>query len=310
MDLPEFIHNLEGDLKEIVSPEFETRIEKIERVPSLKRILKSEEGEGPHSFSARRIRTCVLYMDIRRSIVPGFKKEAQHKTKVYFAFLRIIVRAAEYYGGKVCNVAGDRVMVLFDTHKCFTRAVNTAFLLNTIAKDLLEPNFPHRTIRCGIGIDYGRIFVSKVQVSGWREGDENFNALVWLGKPTNRASKLTEAANRSLKSGEGLARLGRYYHAFREWSWRVVDEYANLFTMLGPKPMSVVTGPECQLKKAPAGDSPRVEPILVTGRVYRGLKEEHPDDVSLKRLWWRKKSIQVPNYTGDIFGIDVMFDCY
>ena len=310
MELPDFIKTLEKEVEKILSPEFQTEMRRIDHVPALKQILKSDEGEHEDRFTVRRIRTTVLYIDVRRSIQPGFKDQAHHKSKVYFTFLRLIVRAAEYFGGKVCSVVGDRVMVLFDEKNCFTKAINTAFLLNTVAQRLLEPSFPHRSIRCGIGIDYGRIMMSKVQVAGWQDGDEPFNSLVWLGKPTNRASKLTEAANRSLKTGEGVEKVGRYYHELKEWSWKLVDEYGSVFSLLGPKPPSMVTGPSCRLRRSPEEKTRDVEPILVTGRVYHGLQEEHPDDVSLKRLWWSKKSIHVPDYRGEIYGVDAVFDCF
>ncbi len=54
----------------------------------------------------------------------------------------------------------------------------------------------NKTIECGIGIDYGRVLVSKVGMYGVEEDEhkENETDCVWVGKTTNYASKYSDLA--------------------------------------------------------------------------------------------------------------------
>jgi hypothetical protein len=52
-------------------------------------------------------------------------------------------------------------------------------------------------ISCGIGIDYGRMLVTKTGVRRHGNEQQNYRSLVWLGRPANIASKLTDLANKT-----------------------------------------------------------------------------------------------------------------
>lgn len=60
----------------------------------------------------------------------------------------------------------------------------------------LKNNVNNKTIACGIGIDYGRVLVSKVGMYGVEENEqkENETDCVWVGKTTNYASKYSDLA--------------------------------------------------------------------------------------------------------------------
>ncbi len=306
MTLPDYLDHVNQEIAGIVAPSFTTKQMKLNKVPATDSDALRPTPAG--EFTAYRLKTTVLYVDIRRSVFPEVKRMAHDKIKVYLAFLKVMANAAEYHGGRVVDLAGDRMMVVFDEEDCYTDAINTAFLLNTVAQTILAPHFPHRTIRCGIGVDYGSILLSRVPVESDSEHRKFAQEMVWLGKPASRAAKLMAVANGSLTSANGVGNVGRAFHEVKEWSWRVLDEYTNMINVLGTRPMNVYTGPTCRLSKLDV-ESGRIEPILVTGRVLTGLRKERPDDVSLKRLWWRKKSLYVPNLKEEVFGANVIYTC-
>jgi adenylate cyclase len=305
MDVLTYLESLNREIDGIVSPDFQTKVKKLRQVSETEQVcVKSKHKED--LFNSCRIRTCVLYVDIRRQIHSDSEVKSRDKAKVYFAFLQLITGAAEFHGGRVCNLAADRMMVVFDEEDSFTDAVNTAYLLNTVAQTVLAPHFPHRSIHCGIGIDYGSLMVSRVPRRQNEEYESPSQDLVWLGKPAHQATKLMVVASSALTRDEGVEQIGRYFHGFKEWGWRVRDEYAGLINVLGTRPANQYTGPRGRLNNLDA-EPGRVEPILVSGRVLKGLKKSRPDDVSIKRLWWRKKAVHIAGYNGEVFGANVIY---
>jgi len=109
----------------------------------------------------------------------------------------------------VRGIIGDRVMVLFDPSTACTDAVNTATLMNSVCQDELNKHFNQDDVTCGIGIDYGRMLATKTGVR--RHGYErpNYRSLVWLGRPANVASKLTDLANKTTHHSRDIVRVAR-----------------------------------------------------------------------------------------------------
>ncbi|GBE30532.1 MAG TPA: adenylate/guanylate cyclase domain-containing protein [Bacteroidetes bacterium] len=307
MKLPEYLEHLSEEISGIVSSDFQSKVKKYSQVSKIVEACEKKKTKDDE-FTAFRMKTCVLYIDIRRSVLPEVHGRSRDKTKVYFAFLRVIANAAEFYGGVVVNQASDRMMVVFDDEDCFTEAVNTAYLLNTAAQNIFAPLFPHRAIRCGIGIDYGSLLVSRIPVTHRGDSVPTHHDIVWQGKPAHNASKLMATANGALAADDGVGQVGRAFHEIREWGWRVADEYANMMNMLGVSAANKYTGPKFQLARLDP-EPGRIEPILVSGRMLDGLRKHRPDDVSLKRLWWRKKAVKVPGFPGEVYGTNVIYTC-
>lgn len=71
--------------------------------------------------------------------------------------------------------------------------------------------FSNVDFHCGIGIDYGEMRVIKVGIE--RKGDENAEnkGLVWVGKPANLASRLTDFAGKTVED-EFYNVTGEFYH--------------------------------------------------------------------------------------------------
>jgi adenylate cyclase len=145
---------------------------------------------------AKMITTCVLYIDMRKSTDLSFAHKPQTVAKLYSAFVRAMTRTARHYGGHVRGIIGDRVMVLFDVANCFSNAVHCAIAMNTVAHHIINKHFRANEVRFGIGIDYGRMLVTKAGIRKRGSEQGNYRNLVWLGRPANVASKLTDAANK------------------------------------------------------------------------------------------------------------------
>lgn len=141
------------------------------------------------------IETCVLFVDIRNSVLLTKDKQVRTMGKIYSVFTHCVLLAAQYDGGYVRNIIGDRVMVVFSPEDCFRKAVYCAITINHIAS-MINDKFDNFEFKCGIGVDYGRISVMKVGVQ--KKGSENDDnkGLVWVGYPANFASRLTDSANK------------------------------------------------------------------------------------------------------------------
>lgn len=115
---------------------------------------------------------------------------------LYQGFLRAMMQCATMYGGRVRNIVGDRIMVVFPVKNACSNAVRTAIFMNSVAQNIVDKYFHDTEIRAGIGIDYGPMIVSKVGMEIADHDKGAYKNLVWLGKPANVASKLCDMANR------------------------------------------------------------------------------------------------------------------
>ena len=258
------------------------------------------------------IETCVLYIDIRKSTDLSFNHRRSTLAKLYSSFMRAMARCGGYYGRKVRNIVGDRLMVIFDRKDCFTNAINTAILMNSTSKYLLDKSFSHDEVRCGIGIDYGNVLVSKVGII--KRGSENTanKSLVWLGKPANIASKLTDKANRTTIVTTSTVQEGFHYTSIDEWSWIEVDT-PDFLDKLEETYSPVLRHPNeyfsCFFQSSRTTGQ-TTSPILMTETVFAGFKAAHPEARSLKENWWKGQSMSIPGYDKKIYGGDVVFTLF
>jgi adenylate cyclase len=103
-----------------------------------------------------------------------------------------MTRCAQVFGGEVRGIIGDRVMILFDSSSCFTNAVDTAVLINSVCQYVINKHFKHDEVSFGVGIDHGRMLATKTGVRRHGSAQQSYRSLVWLGRPANIASKLTD----------------------------------------------------------------------------------------------------------------------
>jgi len=150
--------------------------------------------------TGKMISTCVLYVDIRNSVELTKKHNSLTMAKVYTAFIKAVIKAGRYHGASTRNIIGDRVMLVFPSENCYHHAVDCAISINYIASKIIKVQFPQLDFKCGIGIDFGELKVIKVGIQ--RNGIEKSEnkGLVWTGYPANLASRLTDVANKSIKT--------------------------------------------------------------------------------------------------------------
>lgn len=280
------------------------------------------------------IETCVLYADIRNSVDLTEKHHSKTMGKIYTAFIKAVLKVANYHNGFTRNIIGDRVMVVFPEKECFTNAVNCAVSINHISKNIINDVFRKVDFKCGIGIDYGKLRAIKVGVEKrGPERTDNKN-LVWVGYPANIASRLTDMANKTteeeyfevkynpinigkilpppLSVGRSLAELLGEVDKKKEeplYLDRVVkkdltpSEFAGKLSVYLDDRISFNPGKLTYAEKKNKNFT--YKPILITNIVFQGFKKKNSNDSSFKNDWWVKQERKIRDITNDVFGADL-----
>jgi adenylate cyclase len=218
--------------------------------------------------------SCVMYVDLRESTRISSENTDYRVAAIYSAYVRAMTRCANHYGGKVRNIIGDRVMVVFDRENCFRNAIRTAILMNSVSEYLLNWSIDFESIRCGIGIDFGEMLVTKTGIIKQGVETTSNKSLVWLGRPANVASKLTDVANKRQDPGMSTVQVGFDLTGSYNWIWQ--DENLDQFV----RNLSVVYPRQIRYNHpnfaAFTGPWPRYEstnpPILMTQEVLTGAE--------------------------------------
>jgi hypothetical protein len=146
-----------------------------------------------------------------------------------------------------------------------------------------------------------------------RHGSEqqNYRSLVWLGRPANVASKLTDIANKEEYAIDWpVVRTGYDYPGQPDWYWQ--NEHLGEFVSHFEKDYSTgewrhqhpylaaffVSAERTVLK-------PKTPPILMTKAVYEGFRKARPNTDSIKNNWFAKVDVAVPGYSGEVYGGNV-----
>lgn len=143
---------------------------------------------------AVRIKAAVLFADLVAS--SKFTENFQKRTaaKIYKAFLSVATRIATANGGTITAFDGDRMMAAFAGEGLCERAAKTAMQITWAMDNIVRPSLKRHfeslqaagfEISHCSGIDVGDIFVVKA-------GNRTANDLVWVGKATNLAARLSE----------------------------------------------------------------------------------------------------------------------
>lgn len=208
-------------------------------------------------------------------------------------------------------------MVLFDRDNAFVNAVNCAVLMNSAAKYVINKHFKKGEVTCGIGIDAGRMLATKTGIRKHGNDQQNYKALVWLGRPANVASKLTDLANKPSEDvtlpGVRVAYGANAPMPPEQWVWR--NEWPHEFVQnLQPTgyPHHVIRHKNAKyathiLAQRTVEIKEATPPILMAEVVWNGFRAAVPDDNIVKGKWIKKVSVEVPGYAGGVFGGDVIF---
>ena len=131
------------------------------------------------------IDAAILFVDIRKSTDLTDTSKMKSMVKVYRSFMRAVVACVRVNGGVTRQFLGDRIMGVFTDEKdengniisAVDKAISCARSIQTIIdfslNKHLKNNVNNKTIECGIGIDYGKVLVSKVGMYGVEENEQN-----------------------------------------------------------------------------------------------------------------------------------------
>lgn len=268
---------------------------------------------------AKLIETCVLYIDIRRSTELNITHKPKTVAKLYSAFVRAMTRCARYHKGHVRGIIGDRVMVIFDTTDAYVNAVECAIAMNTVSQHVINLHFKRGEVECGIGIDAGNMLATKTGVRRRGVDQAAYRNLVWLGRPANVASKLTDLANKPeesvpipIVSAHFKSPLGIFAGLSGEGTWR--DFYPSDFVrqlsseLLGNRIQH--SDPNFQMMSVSERrivTRAATKPIMMTETVWNGYKAAAPAAKSVVNGWFSEVPIKVPGYTGKVYAGDVYY---
>jgi len=313
--LPDLSIELSDEVGTILAKDFAVTATTTKTVPHSSDGAITFPNLDAKTQACKLIDTCVLYIDIRRSTELSITHKPQTVAKLYSAFVRAMTKCARHFGGHVRGIIGDRVMVIFDCDDCFRKAVDCAILMNSTAQYVINKHFTRNDVQCGIGIDAGKMLVTKTGFR--RRGYEQYNYknLVWLGRPANVASKLTDIAN---KPAEGLTldvvRVG-YSNALsgdiywqNEWPSAFAKSLSHTvltgFSHANPNYVShFMTTQYLETRAA-------TPPVLMTDPVYCALKAAHPTVDYVANGWFNPVTVEVPGYSGTVHGGDVIFTAF
>lgn len=308
----DFQDSLSEEIQGITSSDFDIVITETDVVPTVDDPDITYPNLVTKQQKCKLIETCVLYIDIRKSTDLSFSHRRSTLTKLYSSFARAMARCGGYYGGKVRGIVGDRLMVIFNKEGCFSNAVNTAILMNSVSKYLLDKHFANAEIRCGIGVDYGKMLAAKAGIITRGVENTSNKSLVWLGRPANIASKLTDVANRTTNTRRPIVVEGHYYPNLDDWGWYDTEVRAFL-DKLEETSSPVLRHPDEYFRSFFSSSrtaSHTSSPILMTSSVYEGFKKANSEALSVTNGWWHSQSISVPGLESTVFGGDVHFTAF
>lgn len=309
MSLQDFIAEIDDTVSTILDSRFQIEISETDTVPNFNDSSITYPNLVSCTQKCKTIETCVLYVDIRDSSKISSSKKPRTLAKIYSSFVYSMIQAGKYFGGHIRNIVGDRVMVVFDQANCFQRAVDTAVLMNTTCQHVLNKRVKDSEFKAGIGIDYGKMLITKTGIIKHASEKEFHRSLVWLGRPANVASKLTDLAYK-YNNTKAINDLGRTVKS-NKWPWSTRtfhqffdDPWASEGKLRHRNPDSVWS------YSSDALTSNNYPPILMTKAVYDGGSLQNQFDLNPK--WdfpdplWHEVEIFVSGYTGKIFGGDVV----
>lgn len=328
MSVKSVLQDVAVEIQDILSTDFQFSVSATNDVPGFDdQGLTFGTGQIKR---AKKLETCVLFIDIRNSTQLNLRHQPITLGRLYTAFTKTMITVADFHGGKVRNIIGDRLMVVFPKDACFTSAVHCAITMNMVAKQINQ-QFKANDFSCGIGVDYGEMFVLKTGL--YRRGEErNTNRnLVWLGKPANIASKLTDLANKEIKTSKVnvvyksiLSFLGRPLSLLGgntahplfginpnqstnlNLSYKP-DDFVNRLTWLESNKTLRFTGGELQSFKVEEIKT-TTAPILISEAVYDGYKAHNPNANDVVGNWWKPQSVSIPNFKCKVYGSGLVWN--
>jgi len=335
MSVKSIINEIEADIQDVINTEFE--YSDTVNVPSANDPSLSYERNKLKK--GKRLETCVLYVDIRNSVVLNESHRSKTMGRIYTAFTKAIIKAGREHGGHTRNIIGDRVMIVFPKENCFSNSVKCAVTINHIATRILNVKFTGVDFKCGIGIDFGQLKIIKVGIQrNGTEGPEN-KGLVWAGFPANIASRLTDLGNKTITEtyyevvrnpinpraikgnfqfpsifeminnpdrNQGYDPNAPFYLSKTETVEMTESEFAQSFVMYTHKDEYFTSGGKMISFKRKTRTI-NYPPILITERVYRGLLTISPSIDVGKSVFWNEQKHQIRDVSDKVYGSHLMW---
>ncbi|CAG9228376.1 Guanylate cyclase domain-containing protein [Paraburkholderia tropica] len=314
MTLKDLGADIAAEVETILSGEFSITVTNTNTVPHSDDGAITFPNLDSKEQACKVVETCVVYIDIRRSTELNLAHRPKTVAKLYSSFVRAMVRCAEQFNGHVRGIIGDRVMIMFDQNNCFSNAVHTAAAMNTVSQHIINRHFKHGEVACGIGIDFGRMLATKTGFRRHGVQRHSYRSLVWLGRPANVASKLTDIANKAaVTQWETKARVAYDYGFSTGWHWsdesleqfvsKLEAQYApSRVVHTSPYYGSFFTSPELITLR------PATPPILMTKTVYDGYCGVYPNANIVRQGTLKQYAVQVPGYDGQIYGGNLVYE--
>lgn len=308
----DFLQQIHDDVKDI----FEHNIETTEAYT-----VPSRDDQGLTFLTGvtkkgKLIKTCVLFIDIRNStkITRELQNDKVRLGKIYSSFIHSMTTIADEYGF-VRNIVGDRVMVVFDPANCYVNAVNCAAAMYAVANKIIKRFSGLENFNVGIGIDFGEMLVLKTGIKRKHEEQSEYKGLVWVGNTANLASKLTDCTSKEYFSVKYrityertlITKVLKGYKAQpmnlmlpmplysqkpeEEYEYKGVtnsysvtlneDEFNRKIAFNGVEMKYDGHKVSNVIKEIQNGTA---SPVLMSGRVYEGLKKAEPKSIHLSRI--------------------------
>src|SRR4051794_2720866 len=131
MLLRELRDSIQEETQALVSDNFSPIVTETQVVPAIDDPDITYPNLVTNIQQVKLLESCVLYVDLRESTRISSENADYEVAAIYSAYVRAMTRCANHYGGKVRNIIGDRVMVVFDRENCFRNAIETAILMNS-----------------------------------------------------------------------------------------------------------------------------------------------------------------------------------
>src|SRR3989442_11249780 len=109
-----FHADVNEEVSTILASDFDIEVTRTNSVPHSDDVAITFPNLDTKSQGTKLIETAVLYVDMRRSTALSMKHRTQTVARLYSAFVRSVTRCADYFGGEVRGIIGDRVMVIFN----------------------------------------------------------------------------------------------------------------------------------------------------------------------------------------------------
>ncbi|SDP86386.1 Adenylate and Guanylate cyclase catalytic domain-containing protein [Mucilaginibacter sp. OK268] len=312
MALKDIISEIEQDVADVASTSFDYANTNI--VPSTNdNGLSFERGKAKNG---KILNTCVLYVDIRNSVSLTQTHSSKTMGQIYTAFTKAVVKAGRHHGGHTRNIIGDRVMLVFPSDNCCSKAVSCAITINHISRQVISKRFPNVDFKVGIGIDYGELKIIKVGIQrNGNESPEN-KGLVWTGYPANIASRLTDMGNKKVDETYYLVHyyslnltqlLGKYnlpgqsFYANTPTKMELSEAgFADCIRMHNNGNIYFLWGKLKSFEKLSRSNT--FPAILITEKVLRGLRSEAVNAQLYKPSLWLEQNHPIKNVTGKVYG--------